>query len=259
MKTIASASQKGGCGKTFICLHSAGVLAEQGKRVLLCDMDQQGNLSSVFFDSIYRIEKTIDDILSDQPTIAISEVIQSTHIENIHILPCNINLSNLDVRLAGDYDAQTYLAEALQEVKDEFDYIFIDCPPSLGLPTRMALVAAEGVVIPIEAHEWALMGGVKLVEIINQVQKRANPKLRLLGLLINRFKGQRVVEREYRQALLDQFEDAIFVTQFGDHVQYVEAITEKSPITHYLPKSDQANIFRNFVKELISRGEKIYG
>lgn len=256
MKIIMSASQKGGSGKSFLCLHTAGALAEQGEKVLLCDMDQQGNLSSVFFDSIYELEYTLDDLLCDNSKVKTEDVIQATHIENIYILPANIHLSNLDVRLVGDYDAQTYLAEVLRPVKNEFDYILIDCPPSLGLPTRMAMVAAEGVIIPTQCEEWALVGAGQVASIINQVQKRANPKLRLLGLVINKYKSNRVVEREYRESLIEIYGDALFETEFGDYVAYAECITEKKPITHYLPRSEQAEAFRQFVEELKDQCQK---
>lgn len=254
MKIITSASQKGGSGKSFLCLNTAGVLAEMGKKVLLCDTDQQGNLSSLFFDSIYRLKYTIDDLLTDDPKIETAKAVQLTQIDNIHILPANIKLSNLDVRLAGDYDAQTYLAEALRQVKDQYDYILVDCPPSLGLSTRMALVATEGVVIPIECHEWAFIGADQMLSIIKQVKKRANPKLKLLGLVINKFKSNRIVEQEYQQGLKEKFSNLLFSTTFRDHVQYVESVTERKPITHYLPKSEQAEIFRGFVKELLNHG-----
>ena len=254
MKIITSASQKGGSGKSFLCLNAAGVLAEMGKRVLLCDTDQQGNLSSLFFDSIYQLKYTIDDLLTDDPKTETARAIQPTHIDNIHILPANIKLSNLDVRLAGDYDAQTYLAEALRQVKAQYDYILVDCPPSLGLSTRMALVAAEGVVIPIECHEWAFIGADQMLSIIKQVKKRANPKLKLLGLVINKFKSNRIVEREYQRGLKEKFSNLLFSTLFRDHVQYVESVAERKPITHYLPKSQEAEIFRGFVKELLNHG-----
>ncbi len=254
MKIITSASQKGGSGKSFLCLNTAGALAETGKKVLLVDTDQQGNLSSLFFDSIYQLRHTIDDLLTDEPKVETKDAIQSSQIENIDVLPANIKLSNLDVRLSGDYDGQMYLAEALDQVKNDYDYILIDCPPSLGLSTRMALVAAEGVIIPIECHEWAFVGTDQMLSIIKQVKKRANPGLQLLGLVINKFKPKRVVEREYEKGLKEKFGKVLFTTQFRDHVQYVESVAEKMPITHYLPKSEEAQIFRHFLEELLNRG-----
>jgi len=254
VKIITSASQKGGSGKSFLCLHSAGVLAEMGKRVLLCDVDQQGNLSGVFIENLYQLKYTIDDLLIDEPRAKTIEVIQPTEIENIHILPANIKLSNLDVRLAGDYDAQTCLAEALRQVQQQYDYILIDCPPSLSLATRMALVAADGVIVPLECHEWAFIGAEQILSIIKQVKKRANPKLKVLGLVINKYKTNRIVEREYERGLRQKFPKLLFTTMFRDHVQFVEAVTAKKPITHFLPKSEQAAAFRSFVKELLGHG-----
>lgn len=256
MKIIAIANQKGGVGKTSTCLHIAGVFAERGQRLLLVDMDQQGNLSAVFIDNIHRLNHTIADLLTDDPEVEVSQVIRPTHVKNIEVLPGNLALSNLDARLAGDDDAQYYLLEVLREIQDNYDYILIDCPPNLGRATRMALVAAHGILIPIECQDWAFMGSNQIVALIERVRKRVNPKLMLLGFVINKYAPRRSLEQDYNQALRKQYGDHIFKTEFRNNVQYTEASTERLPITHYLPKSEQAEAYRQFVTELLHNGQK---
>lgn len=252
MKVIAVANQKGGVGKTSVCLHTAGVLAELDAKTLLVDMDQQGNLSSVFVKNIYKLDHTIADLLNEDPALDVPDVIKSTHIKNIDLLPANLSLSDLDARLAGDDDAQFYLFEALQSIKNNYDYILIDCPPNLGRATRMALVAAQSVLIPIECQDWAFIGSNQMVALIERVKKRANPKLELLGFVINKYTARRTLEQDYNKALRNQYGGKIFKTEFRNHVQYTEASAERLPITHYQPKSEQANAYRQMVQELLN-------
>jgi chromosome partitioning protein len=247
---IAIANQKGGVGKTTISIGMAGVLAEMGKKVLLVDMDQQGNLSSAFLKNIHNLKLTVSNLFVDD--VKISKVIQKTKIKNIHILPANLSLSDLDIKLAGDDDAQYYLLEAFNEIKDGYDYIIIDCPPSLGRATRMALVAAHCLIIPIECQEWAVKGSSQLEAYVERVKKRGNPDLDILGFVINKYDPRRSIESSYNQVLREKFPEKIFETEFHNNVQYTEAATAKLPINYYLPKSRQATAFRKFIKEFLS-------
>ena len=251
MKIIAVANQKGGVGKTSVCLHTAGVLAEQGTKTLVVDMDQQGNLSSVFVDNIYKLNHTVADLLQEDPAAEVQDVIKSTQIKNIDILPANLALSDLDARLAGDDDAQFYLLDALQETQDLYDHLLIDCPPNLGRATRMALVAAQGVLIPIECQDWAFIGSNQIIALIQRIEKRANPKLKLLGFVINKYTSRRTLEQDYNRALRKQYENKILKTEFRNNVQYAEASAERLPITYYQPKSEQAEAYRQMVQELL--------
>lgn len=252
MKIITVANQKGGVGKTSVCLHTAGVLAEQKLKALVVDMDQQGNLSSVFVPHIYKLKYTVADLLNEDPEVEVNDVIKTTQIENIDVLPANISLGDLDARLAGDDDAQYYLLEALQEIKNDYAYILIDCPPNLGRATRMAMVAADGVLIPIECQDWAFVGSNQIIDLIKRVQKRANPKLKILGFVINKYSGRRTLEQDYNKALREQYGDRILKTEFPNHVQYTEAASEKLPITHYRPRSEEAEAYRKMVQELLN-------
>jgi chromosome partitioning protein len=254
-KKISFANQKGGVGKTSITLHTSGALAELGKKVLAIDLDQQGNLSSVFIDNIYTLPLTVADILLEDG-VPIKDVIQKTPLENIDILPANLALSDLDARLAGDDDAQYYLLEELEDIEKQYDYILMDCPPSLGRATRISLVAADYVIIPIECQEWAVKGSSQLLSYIDKVQKRANPKLDIMGFVINKFDSRRSIEVSYKEVLRENYGDRILKTEFKNNVQYTEATTARLPITKYLPNSAQANAFRELAQEIIAYVEK---
>jgi len=250
---IAIANQKGGVGKTNITFNLSGALAEKNKRILLVDLDQQGNLSSAFLDNIYNLESTVADILLDND-IPTSKVIQKTSFQNIDIIPSNIDLSKIDLQLAGEPDAQYFLADKLKEIKDNYDYIIIDCPPSLGLATRIGLVAADEVIIPLECQEWAVKGTAHLRSAIAKIRKRANPKLKIMGYLINKFDGRRKLEEVYHEAILESFKDKVFKVGLKNSIKYAEAATLKKPVTIYLPSSEQAEAYRKLAQEIINHG-----
>ncbi|MBU1180485.1 AAA family ATPase, partial [Patescibacteria group bacterium] len=167
-KIIAVANQKGGVGKTNITFNLSGALSEKNKRLLLIDLDQQGNLSSSFLENIYTLEFTIVNLFLDND-IDIAKVIQKTSFQNIDIVPSNIDLSKIDLHLAGEPDAQYFLADKLKDLKGGYNYIIIDCPPSLGLATRIGLVAADEVIIPLECQEWAVKGTAYLRGAITKI------------------------------------------------------------------------------------------
>ena len=248
---VAVANQKGGVGKTTISLGLAGILSEMGKKVLLVDMDQQGNLSSVFFDDINLLKPTVFDLLVSD-NVEIKDVVKKTNIKNIDILPANLSLSNLDAQLAGEDDAQYYLMEELNEINSGYDFVIVDCPPSLSRATRMSLVAAHGVIVPIECQEWAVKGATRFDDFVQRVKHRANSKLQILGFLINKFNPRRSVETAYNQALRAAYPNKIFKTEFNNNVQFTESASARLPINYYLPKSKQAEVFRNFVNEFLT-------
>jgi chromosome partitioning protein len=252
-KVIAIANQKGGVGKTNVAFNLSGALAEKKGRILLIDLDQQGNLSSAFLDSIYNLEITVADVLLDD-AIPILRAIQKTSFQNIDIVPSNIDLSKIDLQLAGEPDAQYFLADKLKEIGDSYHYIIIDCPPSLALVTRIGLVAADEVIIPLECQEWAVKGTAHLRAAIGKIRKRANPKLKILGYLINRFDGRRKLEEVYRAAILESFKDEVFKVTLKNSIRYAEAATIKKPITTYLPVSVQAETYRRLDKEILNHG-----
>jgi len=252
-KVIAVANQKGGVGKTNITFNLSGALAEKNKRILLIDLDQQGNLSSSFLENIYHLKFTVTDLFLDN-ALDIVKVIQKTPFQNIDIIPSNIDLSKIDLQLAGEPDAQYFLADKLKDLEENYPYIIIDCPPSLGLATRIGLVAADEVIIPLECQEWAVKGTAYLRGAINKIRKRANPKLEIMGYIINKFVGRRKLEEVYHETVLEGFKDKVFKVELKNSVKYAEAATLKKPITYYLPSSEQAETYRKLAQEIINHG-----
>lgn len=250
-KVIAIANQKGGVGKTNITFNIAGALAESGQKLLLIDLDQQGNLSSAFLNKIYDLEFSITNLFLDDE-IDLSKVIHKTSFGNIDIVPSNIEMSKIDLQLAGEPDAQYLLADKLKELDHGYDFIIIDCPPNLGLATRIGLVAANKVIIPLECQEWAVKGTAYLRGAITKIKKRANPNLEIMGYLINKYVSRRKLEDVYHENILGNFKDKVFNVELKNSVKYAEAVTFRKPITSYLPSSEQAECYRKLAQEIIS-------
>lgn len=248
---LTIATIKGGVGKTTLVHNLAGALAETGRRVLVVDLDQQGNLSSAFLPDIYQLPLSVYHIIAnpDTPTTA---AIRATGIANIDILPANLELSRIEFQLAGDAEAQFYLAEKLAEV-DHYDWILMDTPPHSGVMTLSALVAAHGVVIPVECQEWAARGTTYVLDIIRKIQRRANPHLQLLGYVINRYDGRRKLEESYQDVLRQRYGSQVFRTVIRNSVKYPEAASIRRPLTSYQPTSDQAETFRQLAREILER------
>ena len=248
-KVISVANHKGGVGKTTITMNLAGALSEINKSVLLIDLDAQANLSSIFNTNGHT--KTVTDLLFD--SIIPAEAIARTNFDYVSIIPASTNLKDLDARLSGEDDSQFFLDEEIESLKQPYDFVLIDCPPSLGKATRMALVASDYVIVPIECQDWAIKGSREMLTFIQKVKRRANPKLKLLGVIINRLSIKRKIETIYAQILRETFGEQLFKTEFRDHVPYVESVTKKTPITLYQPLSEQAKEFRTFAQEVIDR------
>jgi chromosome partitioning protein len=172
MVFISVANNKGGVGKTTITMNLAGALAK--KNVLLVYLDPQANLTNVFS---HKNNPSIADLFYDD--LDIRKIIRKTNFNNLYIIPSDSRLHDLDTRLAGDDNAQFLLAEELEIIRNDYDFILIDCPPSLGKATRMALVTAEYVIIPIQCQDWSVKGKQKIIMTLDRVKRRVNPKLRL--------------------------------------------------------------------------------
>jgi chromosome partitioning protein len=185
----------------------------------------------------------------DIPTVS---AIHHTAHAGIDILPANLDLSRIEFQLAGDAEAQYYLAEKLKEV-DDYDLIVMDTPPHPGLLTLSALVAAQGVLIPVECQEWAARGTTYVLDMIRKVQRRANSQLDLLGYVINKFDARRKLEESYKDVLLDRYGDEVFKTVIRQSVKYPESVSVRRPLTAYQPRSEQAELFRRLAREIWQR------
>ena len=248
MKTIVIANQKGGVGKTMLSAALAGALSEQGKKILVIDMDAQGSLSSMLAVQPEAIEQGIYNVLVDE--LAMDQVVLRSKVEYVYLAPSTRPMKGLELKLAADpLDAVYLLRDAIDEIKDNFDTILIDTPPKLDTATRMALVAADGVMIPIECQQFAFDATSEMLNEIETVKKRVNKNLKMLGFVINKFTASRKVEQMYNKALRQEYKNLVFTTEFRNAVQYTESCTLGLPITHTHPKSIQAQAARDLVSE----------
>jgi len=246
---VSVAAQKGGVGKSSLSVHLSGVFAENRGRVLLCDVDPQHSLSSTFVDDVYSLDKSMKELLED-PDILASQILQRTKFENIDIIPSSLKLGKIEYGLISDRDSHFLLADKLEEVKENYDLILIDCPPSLGIFTWLGLVASNYVIIPLECSSYAVKSTMYILEEIAKIKGRANPQLEVLGFVINRLDAKRRVEQDYRDMIRQQFGDKVFKTELKNSVKYAEAVALKIPISFYQPKSEQAEAYRQLLKEI---------
>jgi chromosome partitioning protein len=246
----AFANQKGGTGKTTTVINLAGALAEQGRRVLVVDIDPQGNLTIGLGIDLFALTRTIYDVMINGS--AIEEIIKPVR-ENIHVVPTNINLSVADLQLAGEIRREDRLKDALATVKDLYDFVLIDCPPSLGLLTINALSAANSVVIPMACDYYSMVGVRLLLNTIQRIQARLNPHLKILGILPTRFDGRTTHSKEVLSEAREKFgqQAKVFDSLIRESVIFKEAPIGGQTITEYSSKHPGAEDYRLFAQEFI--------
>ncbi|RYI23833.1 ParA family protein [Dermacoccus sp. 147Ba] len=252
-RIISMCNQKGGVGKTTSTINLGAALSEYGRKVLLVDFDPQGALSVGLGVRSHDLDVTIYNLLVEKDH-DIHDVIQHTRMAGLDVLPANIDLSAAEVQLVGEVAREMVLARVLRGVEDEYDVILIDCQPSLGLLTVNALTASHGVVIPLEAEFFAMRGVALLVETIEKVQDRLNPRLEIDGILATMYDGRTLHSRDVVRSVVDHFGDKVFHTVISRTVKFPDATLAAEPITQYASNHGAAESYRQLARELISRG-----
>jgi chromosome partitioning protein len=251
-KVVAMCNQKGGVGKTTSTINLGAALAEYGRRVLLVDLDPQGALSAGLGVPHYELDKTIYNLLVE-PRVSIDEVLIHTRVKNMDLVPSNIDLSAAEIQLVNEVGREQSVARALYPVLDRYDYVLIDCQPSLGLLTVNGLACADGVVIPTECEFFSLRGLALLTDTVDKVRDRLNPKLDISGILITRYDPRTVNSREVMARVVERFGDLVLDTVITRTVRFPETSVAGEPITTWAPKSGGALAYRSLAREFIHR------
>lgn len=251
-KIMAIINQKGGVGKSTTAINLSAALGEMGKQVLLVDLDPQGNSSSGLGVEKSQVQNCIYDVLLND--VPVEEVIIPDVCEGLDLVPATINLAGAEVELVSEMARENRLKDAIGTLRGKYDYIFIDCPPSLGLLTVNALVAADKLLIPIQCEFYALEGVTKLLDSMKRVKTRLNPTLDIYGVLMTMYDGRTTLSRQVVEEVRSYFGRLVFETLIPRTVKLSEAPSFGQPITLYDPSGKGAQSYMSLAKEVIARG-----
>ena len=243
-RTIAVANQKGGVGKTTTTVNLGAALAERGQRVLLLDLDPQGHLTINMGVKVPdEVDKTIYDLLVD-PTTTVNDVVGDNQQMGVHYIPANIELAGAESQLMNEIGREGVLKEKLETVRRRYDYIVIDCPPSLNLLTINTFVASDEVIIPLQCEYFGMKGMQQLLNTVDRVKAKLNPKLRVAGILPTIFKARTLHSQEVLQAVKDHFGTIVFDFAIKDSIRFAESPLAGASILQYAGASDGARSYR---------------
>ena len=249
---MAIINQKGGVGKSTTAINLSAALGELGKQVLLVDLDPQGNSSSGLGIEKSQVHNCVYDVLLND--VAIEDVIIPDVGEGLDLVPATINLAGAEVELVSEMARENRLKDAVGSLRGKYDYVFIDCPPSLGLLTVNALVAADKLLIPIQCEFYALEGVTKLLDSMKRVKTRLNPTLDIFGVLLTMYDGRTTLSRQVVEEVRSYFGKTVFTTLIPRTVKLSEAPSFGQPITQYDPSGKGAQSYVNLAKEVVQRG-----
>ena len=250
-RIIAIANQKGGVGKTTTSINLSSCLAEKGNKVLAIDLDPQGNMTSGLGVEKESVENTVYELILGECTI--KESISKTVVDNLTIIPSNVNLAGAEIELLGINDKEYILRTAVDYIRDDYDFIIIDCPPSLNMLTVNAMTTADTVLVPIQCEYYALEGLSQLIHTINLVQERLNPKLQIEGVVFTMYDVRTNLSNQVVDTVKENLDTKIYNTMIPRNIRLAEAPSYGIPINMYDSKSAGAESYRNLAKEIIDR------
>ena len=253
-RVIAVANQKGGVGKTTTAINLSAALAEKGKKVLLIDIDPQGNATSGVGVEKNEVENTIYDLILGETTI--QSCIEYTEFENPHLIPSNVDLAAPEIELIGIPDKEFIIRKEVEKIKNVYDFILIDCPPSLNLLTINAMTTADTVLVPIQCEYYALEGLSQLIHTINLVKERLNRYLDIEGIVFTMFDARTNLSLQVVENVRANVKQKVYSTIIPRNVRLAEAPSHGYPITIYDPKSAGAESYRALAEEVISREDE---